>query len=351
MQVRGEFCSNWGKKKCVVGSEIVHYMGGAKGMLEKLVVPPKDASCFRQACYDVTTCAGQVHHHHRDQRNQTRPTGPAKQGAFVVLHALAEAPGSRFSRNHHAMKSVLHEAKRRRMDAVVLVPSASAAVHPLTPEEENELQDHGFKVARAAWIYPPAASTTLPGRGVCNAYGYLHLHALTLVEYSAVVVLEEGMAVLGDTAPLVWCGQTDELFLAPRGVLSPLSLEVMVAAPSAALFARAVGYASTHTFGSSSKPAAGPSQRWMDTDAPVVSATTDGGVTGFAPGECAAGFVWSMLYSKQGRAEVDGDGDGSARAPRGVMLDRCSWARAEGEVLASGVCTGTPEIARSVPSA
>jgi hypothetical protein len=41
----------------------------------------------------------------------------------------------------------------------------------------------------------------------CNPYKYLHLHALAMTEYAAVVVLEEGMSPrygsLGDHRPLV----------------------------------------------------------------------------------------------------------------------------------------------------
>ena len=321
---QGTFCSNWGDKKCTVGSEIVHYMGGAKGMLDRLVPPPKDTSCFRQACYDVTTCAGQVQHglsngvlgggQADDQSATTR-----QKAAFVMLHALVDPPGTRFSRNHFAMKAMLHEAKRLSMDAVVLMPGASDAQHPLTLQEERELQEHGFKVAYAQWVYPPGSGSgnALPGRGVCNAYGYLHLHALTLVEYSAVVVLEEGMTIVGNVEPLVWCGKTTELFLAPRGQTSPLSAAVLVASPSASLFAAALKHATLHTF----RGASSAGGVWGD----GASSADGDGVQTFASDECAAGFLWSMLYSEMGVS------DPSVQQQKGAMLDRCSWALGKGE--------------------
>eukprot|EP00038_Savillea_parva_P028503 m.65465 g.65465 ORF g.65465 m.65465 type:complete len:552 (-) comp8293_c0_seq1:78-1733(-) len=276
-------------------TEIVHFMGGAKGGLEKLDVAdngacPADAVGTSQ-CVDVDHCAAAVHTHAKGVDLGKR--------ALVLVDALEKPPGQRFG-HVAAMRSLLAIKKEVGADAVYIVPAPEAAQYPMTAAERTVLTSHGFVVHTVPWILPSSLSAADVGTvaGMCGTRGMLTLHALGLSDYTAVVVFGEGMLARQGLASLLTCAadKSHPRFL-HAGVYVP---RVAAWAPKKDVLDAAVRYAST----------------WRGTGVPFNASNGE---------DCGLALVADMLcVSAESGAAV-------TTALHCHPIDPCKWGRVGGD--------------------
>jgi hypothetical protein len=153
----------------------------------------------------------------------------------------------------------------------------------------------------------------------------MELHALAMVTYDVVVVIDIDMVVLSELKELINCANQDR-FLSTTGVSSPISQSMFAMKPNKGLFNAAVQLA-----------------KQLELTPHGPAGTVWGDETGDIPqADCAAGLFWALFYSQRyaptAKSAVVANGVQLNRdskkpwRPKAFSVDRCTWGRSTGDV-------------------
>lgn len=296
--------TNWMRNDSI---KVVHFMGAAKPGLTTIDLQHRGA-CPYDMCVDLERCSSALELASGKYRS--------KGYALVITHDLHRPSGKRLH-EFHAMKSLLLYATKINADKVLLVPKDTIAKFSLTNMEKSELEQHGFKIIYVDWVIPPSLHSSIPSK-TCRRQQYMRIHALGLVQYSAVLVVDGSMIIKSDISKILRCAAQNRI-LFTNSVITPLSSGILAVRPSKEIFSSALYFAKTVNLNEN---------RWIE----------DRSIGSFKSHECGTGFFWAMFFESKyfqfsNRAF---ESTGYTQFPSSLFVDRCIWnRRAEDDITCS----------------
>eukprot|EP00041_Stephanoeca_diplocostata_P012820 m.215606 g.215606 ORF g.215606 m.215606 type:complete len:592 (+) comp19106_c0_seq1:308-2083(+) len=310
-------------------TEIVHFMGAAKPALRFVDIPHIGHCGTDRLCINVDQCALQLNE---------RP-GNMKSGkyALVLTHDLHKQPSDRFH-DTKTMQSIIESAAALQADAILMVPSASIASHPLTDDEQTMIKGLGFQVHFVDWIVPPRLHVSFSS-GVlemCSRHQLIRLHALGLSAYNAVAVLNKNFLVRHKSLkPALECAAQNKVLMTPVDDSTDIAGGTLVASPRVEFLDAIIHFA-------------------QNTDVNLTPsgdlfselAVPQDGLPAGAATDCMSTVLHSFLRDQRYReaahlsstAAVEKSGGKAKESdllPSLHALDRCVWHRVRGD---DGVC-------------